>query len=176
MAVFVESGMIFDLPDENVFLIERSEFVKHRQGLSSVECVCLKGKRLLLIEAKSSFPRAENNEAYSANINEIAEKFIHSFEVFLSHIAKVNLLIPEAPDKSSKWLANYDFSKRKPIVFVLIVNCTKINKNDMPTMIGAIQDRLSRRLKWHKGVWNTDFIALDHESAIERELIVSLEE
>ncbi len=172
MAAFTESGMLFDLPDERLFRIEKSPFYTRKTNLSSVECLYSAEEELLWIEAKSSFPREENDEDFHKNLDEISNKFIHSFELFSSHFVGVNQLPADTPPR----FLNYDFSNKKPIKFVLIINCKKIKPADIPNMITTINNQFLKIFKWHKSIWNTDFITLDHKTAIERGYVKKLEE
>jgi len=173
MSRFIESGMIFVFPDDMLFRIEHSQFYKQKKALSSVECLCLMNKRMHFIEAKSSFPRAENALDFEKNLSEVSDKFLHSFELFLSHFVNVNPLLPE---ETPVEFINYEFSKKNGIVFVLIINCKKIEKHCIPNMISTIQNAFLQRFEAHKSIWGIRFITLDHESAIARKFIEGLKE
>lgn len=171
MAIFIESGMRFELPDDQLFFIEQSNFFKLKVGVATVEFLYFQKNNLLWVEAKSSFPRAENKEHFEENITAIADKFIHSFELYLSHFLSVNKLIPS---ETPEMFLNYDFSKKMPLKFVLIINCGKIKKSNIPQMISTIQNTFLKRFNGHRSIWNVQFIALDHESAIEYKLVKEL--
>ncbi len=164
-----ESGMLFEFPKSDVFDIESSVFYKKKQpNLSSVEFLLLKNDKLFLIEAKRSFPKVESKADFNKNIQDISDKFIHSFELFLSNFVEVNEFNDiETPEK----FQNFNFSSCSGIVFVLIINCSKIDRNDVPNMISYIQDQFKDRFKGQNRIWNIDFIALDNELALEKKLV-----
>ena len=173
MGEFVESGMKFIFPDDMFFRIEQSLFYKQKIALSSVECLYLINNKLHFIEAKSSFPKADNITDFEKNINDISDKFLHSFELFLSHCVNVNPLLPEeTPEK----FINYTFSKNSHILFVLIINCKKIEKNGIPNMISTIQNAFLKRFIAYKSIWDIGFITLDHETAKAQKIIEGLEQ
>ena len=172
MGEFIESGMRFVFPDEMLFRIEHSQFYKQKKALSSVECLCLMNERMHFIEAKSSFPRAENTSDFEKNLSEVSDKFLHSFELFLSHFVNVNPLFPE---ETPTRIINYDFSQKRGIVFVLIINCRKIRKHCIPNMISTIQNSFLKRFAAHKSIWDIRFITLDHESALSQKFIEGLD-
>ena len=167
MSEFIVSGLRFVFPEDILFRIEKSKFFKQKKSLSSVECLYLRKKRLFLIEVKSSFPRAVNAEDFDENLNAISNKFLHSFELFLSHFVNVNPLFPE--ETPVKFI-DYDFSKNE-IVFVLIINCKRIEKHCIPNMISTIQNAFLQRFEAHKSIWGVRFITLDHETAMAQKFI-----
>ena len=112
--------------------------------------------------------RIEKSRFY-LNIND--SKFILSFELYLSHFLDVNNLLP---DETPERFICYDFSLKKRIVFVLIINCRNIDKNSIPDMISTIQNAFLKRFRGHKSIWGIDFIAIDHETAINRKLVKEL--
>lgn len=171
MSLFEESKMIFDIPDENLFRIEHSNFYSKMKGVSSVEFLCFLNSKLCWVEAKSSFPRAENKEDFIKNIEDIATKFIHSFELYLSNFVGANKLISSETPKA---FLSYDFSHKLPLKFVLIINCYKIEKANIPIMISTIQDSFLKKFQGHKSIWNIDFIVIDHETAIKYNLVKKL--
>ena len=88
MVQIVESGMIFgNYPEEKVFKLENSQTHKSvGTGVRSVEFLyMLKEDMLAFVEAKSSSPRKENSmKRYTEFINEILEKFVHSFDMYVA--------------------------------------------------------------------------------------------
>lgn len=172
MAAFTESGMQFEIPDENLFCIEKSNFFIGKKNLSTVEFLCFNEEKLCFVEAKSSFPKAANIEDFNKNLNAIARKFFCSFELFLSHFVGVNPLIEE---ETQERFLNHDFSKGIPIRFVLIINCSKINPGAIEGMTNTIQNSFLNIFKAHKSIWNIKFIALDHAMAMEKGFIKSFD-
>ena len=59
-----ESGMVFPVNEESTFLIEQSDLFQRMNHIRTVEFITLTPKDdLLFVEAKTSFPNAENKEA-----------------------------------------------------------------------------------------------------------------
>jgi len=177
MGDFVESGMKFVFPDEQIFRIEKSRFYMdindRRKSLSSVECLYFNKNVLSFIEAKSSFPKVSNVEDFNKNIHDVSDKFIHSFELYLSHFVGVNTMLP---DETPARFLDYDLSSKKKIVFALIINCKNVEKCYLPDMISTIQNAFLKRFGGHKSIWGVDFITLDHETAMEKNLVEGLAE
>lgn len=172
MAQFTESGMVFAFPDSDCFMIEKSHFYKQKRSLSCVECLLFKGACLYWIEAKSSFPRAENREDFDKNLNDIAAKFIHSYELFASHFLGVNMM---EPSETPQGFLDYKFIQKQSKKFILIINCKNIDKKDVPGMIQFIQDSFKKNFRWHRSIWNTDLIVMDHNTAIDMNFVKQCE-
>ena len=90
MEAFVESGMTFGpFEDASCFRIEKSKLFDRCKGIRSVEFIYRpKKNKLFFIEAKASSPvqRTGNEEQYHRFVDEIMEKFSHSFELYLAGI------------------------------------------------------------------------------------------
>lgn len=78
----------FEFEQNQVFCIENSQLQRGvRDGIKTVEFVLNRKENLLeFIEAKSSSPRPtkENSERFETFLNDIADKFIHSFNLYYS--------------------------------------------------------------------------------------------
>lgn len=86
-----ESDMLFgDFEEESVFQIENSKLHKNvGNGIKVVEFILLSiENELSFIEAKSSSPKPvkDNIIRFNEFINEISDKFIHSFNLYYSAI------------------------------------------------------------------------------------------
>jgi len=68
MVEFIDSGMVFSFPRCRVYRIENSTFIKKKQDVKPVECLCFHKDVLTFIEAKSSFPKPESNEDFEKNL------------------------------------------------------------------------------------------------------------
>jgi hypothetical protein len=56
MTRFEESGMMFSFPEEDIYRIEKSEFLASVQ-MKACECIVKRDNKILLLEAKRSSPR-----------------------------------------------------------------------------------------------------------------------
>lgn len=163
-----ESGMLFRFEDDMIFKIENSELHKSAgDGIKSVEFVVeFKNNEIYFVEAKSSSPKPikknkEKNEKdeFEEFIEKISEKFIHSFDLYLSAILKIN----ENLELSNKFKEN-DYSKVK-FKFILII------KGHKREWLLAIRDSLEFKLKYHRKIWKTTCIVMNEEVAIEKGLV-----
>ena len=86
MKTITESDMVFEFEDERVFLMEGSELhASVGTGIKTVEFIAsVEESRLDFVEAKSSSPQPGNQKDFWGFINEISEKFLHSFALYLS--------------------------------------------------------------------------------------------
>ena len=86
----VESNMIFEFEEKHIFQIENSNLHSSLgDGIKTVEfVVSVKPDEILFVEAKSSSPqpKAENKERFDEFIDEISDKFIHSFNMYLTSV------------------------------------------------------------------------------------------
>lgn len=97
MVVIKESNMLFgEYEDNKVFKIENSELHnKIGNGIKVVEFILLRnGKYIDFIEAKSSSPQPsnDNKERFHEFIEEISDKFIHSFK-YHNRIWKSDIIV-----------------------------------------------------------------------------------
>lgn len=86
MKRITESDMVFEFADEKVFQMEGSELhASVGDGIKTVEFIAsLNENSLNFVEAKSSSPQPGNQKDFWEFINEISEKFLHSFALYLS--------------------------------------------------------------------------------------------
>lgn len=100
MVQIIESNMIFgDFEEDKVFEIEKSKLHgKAGNGIKTVEFLLLRNENELnFVEAKSSSPRPtkQNTIRFNEFIDEISDKFIHSFNLFYSAILGRNKVYGE---------------------------------------------------------------------------------
>lgn len=152
-----ESGMNFEFDEEMIFEIETSKL--HRQvgnGIKTVEfIVSLKDNELSFIEAKSSSPRPtkENEEKFDKFIAEISEKFLHSFNLYMSAIMKRN-----THDEIKRRFFEMDNSVVK-FKFILIIKGHSIE------WLAPLKDALERSLLYHNRIWKSNIILMNDELA-----------
>ncbi len=82
--------MIFEFENTKVFIIENSDLYKQfDDGTKTVECIVQLDNNILgFIEAKSSSPNPNNKEDYETFLNDITDKFLHSFNMYLVKLQK----------------------------------------------------------------------------------------
>lgn len=159
----IESDMYFgDYPSEDVFEIENSE-LHYRAGLSSgistVEFIYLKdNKKLLFIEAKRSSPRKETSlERYNEWLEEITNKFVHSFNMYLA--SKLNRL--QSIDGSIGNVSDSDVSYE----FVLVI------KGHQESWLPPLKAELDKKLSYNHKIWKSKIVVLNDTLALKRNLI-----
>src|SRR3712207_8075410 len=121
MVQIKESNMIFgDFQEDRIFKIEKSKLHnKIGDGIKVVEFLFLKDEyELDFIEAKSSSPRPTKDNIIRFNefIEEISDKFIHSFNLYYSAILKRN----ENYEEINNNFLKLDSSKIK-LKFILVI-------------------------------------------------------
>ena len=158
-----ESGMIFEFAEDRVFQIEGSEL--HRSvgdGIKTVEfVVCRKTNELLFVEAKSSSPRPEkdNSVDFEGFINDVADKFIHSFDLYLSA-----LLGRHQPHMITGRVAEQDHSKER-YKFILVIN------GHREDWFLPLKEALDRRILFHRKIWKSDVILMNEAMAQDYKLV-----
>lgn len=162
MVQIEESGMVFgNYPEEKVFKLENSQTHKAvGEGVRSVEFLyLLKEDMLAFVEAKSSSPRKETSmERYNEFINEIMEKFVHSFDMYVA--SKVGRY-----DELSGLVASSDAAELR-YRFVLVINGHK------PSWLLPLKEELNRKLLYHRKIWKSDVIVMNDEVARGKGLIL----
>lgn len=155
----IESCMLFGpFEKTKVFEIENSEL--HRKagtGISTVEFLQLhRGKKhnlLRFVEAKSSIPRKETSrECYEGFIEEITDKFIHSFNMY----AADKLRIYDEIDGEIAEISDRELKYR----FVLVINTHESEGFDKAFFEGVrsdLEERLRERLgDYFFKIWRFD--------------------
>lgn len=166
MERIVESHMIFEFEENQVFRIEQSDLQKHiGDGIKTVEFILHRRDNLLeFIEAKSSSPRPskENNERFETFINDIADKFIHSFNLYYS--AMLERYPSEEINESFYKIKHQEVNYR----FILIIKGHKME------WLLPLQEALHRKLQYHSTIWKSQVILMNEEVAKEKRLITSV--
>ena len=159
----VESNMIFEFEEKHIFQIENSNLHSSLgDGIKTVEfVVSVKPDEILFVEAKSSSPqpKAENKERFDEFIDEISDKFIHSFNMYLTSVLKRNL-VDKIPDK----LLNIELETAK-FKFILIIKGHKIE------WLQPLKDAFDRIMIDYNKIWKSSVIIMNDEIAQEFKLI-----
>ena len=159
----VESNMIFEFEEKHIFQIENSNLHSNLgDGIKTVEfVVSVKPDEILFVEAKSSSPqpKAENKERFDEFIDEISDKFIHSFNMYLTSVLKRNL-VDKIPDK----LLNIELETAK-FKFILIIKGHKIE------WLQPLKDAFDRIMIDYNKIWKSSVIIMNDEIAKEFKLI-----
>jgi hypothetical protein len=159
-----ESELYFgDYETEDFFHIEKAEiYRKLGNDVKTVEFALRKnGNEVLFVEAKMSSPRPDNNEDFDKFIQEIAEKFSHSNELFFSVITKrLSDLNSEMPDN----FKTIDYSGAR-IKVVLIINGHPIEW--LSPISNALTNQLRRQIK----MWGLEIAVLNDKQAIDYKLV-----
>lgn len=165
MLRILESGMVFgEYRAEQVFRIENSKI--HNQvgnGIKSVEFVLLKGEnKIFFVEAKSSSPRAETSwERYQEFLNEVTEKFVHSFNMLCAlFFRRLNDNGEMGAELKSVSQAEADF------IFILVIRGHK------EAWLLPLQEELNSKLRYHKSIWKSRVIVMNDEIAKKYHLII----
>lgn len=158
-----ESGMVFEFEEDVIFQIEKSELhLNLGEGIKTVEfIVSLKADELLFVEAKSSSPQptAVNKENFDVFIREISDKFLHSYNMYLSAVLKRNPF-----DKISEKLLGIELD-RAMFKFILIIKGHKIE------WLPPLKDAFTKELIAHNKIWNSKVIMMNEEIAKEYNLV-----
>ena len=163
MKRITESGMVFQFPAEQIFQIEGSAL--HRdigEGIKTVEFIaCLKDNELDFIEAKSSSPRPtkENQDRFEEFISEIADKFIHSFNLYISAF-----LGRHDNHELTGRVGAVDNSKAR-YKFILIIKGHQID------WLLPLKDALEKKILHHRKIWQSKVILMNEEIAQKYKLV-----
>lgn len=161
----VESGMRFgDYRPEQVFRIENSQMHSHvGTGVRSVEFILLRStNKLLFVEAKSSSPKAESGwERYQEFLNEITEKFVHSFNMFCAwYLGRLEDEGEIGTDLKTVTCNNAKF------IFILVI------KGHKKEWLLPLQEELNQKLLYHCSVWKSRVIVMNDDIAKKYHLII----
>ncbi len=163
-----ESNMIFgDFEEDKIFKIEKSKLHnKIGNGIKVVEFILLKNENELnFIEAKSSSPRPtkHNNIRFNEFIEEISDKFIHSFNLFYSVILRRN---KDYREISSNFF-ELDNSQIK-FRFILVIKGHEIE------WLLPISDALKKKLSYQNTIWKSEVIVMNDKIANKYNLVKSV--
>lgn len=168
MEQIIESNMIFgDFEEDKVFKIENSKIHnKIGNGIKVVEFVLLKNdNELNFIEAKSSSPRPTKYNIIRFNefIDEISDKFIHSFNLFYSTILRRNKDYGEVNNN----FFELDNSKIK-LKFILVIKGHEIE------WLLPISDALKKKLSYQNTIWKSEVVVMNDKIANKYNLVKSI--
>ncbi len=109
----------------------------------------------MFVEVKSSSPQptVENKEKFDKYINEISQKFSHSFNMYLSAILKRNCF-----DELPKSLIHIE-SNKAVFKFILIIKGHKIE------WLQPLKDAIYKNLLYHNKIWNCHVVLMNEELA-----------
>lgn len=160
--------MVFgDFEEERIFEIEKSKLHnKIGNGIKVVEFVFLRNENELnFIEAKSSSPRPtkENIIRFNEFIEEISDKFIHSFNLFYSVLLKRNKDYGEMNNN----FFELDNSKIK-LKFILVIKGHEIE------WLLPISDALKKKISYQNIIWKSELIVMNDKIANKYNLVKSV--
>ena len=161
----IESNMRFSYPDDQSYLVEKRGLVLDVEGIKSCEVfTCIKGK-LVMIEAKSSSPRPNNNVRFDEFIAEVGQKFIDTLLFY-------NAAMLERYSKGYKhdFPVNLQNQSLKDIQYSFCLIIYGHQDRYMPPIQDALRNHLRNVLK----LWNIpdiNVLALNHENAKNKGLI-----
>jgi len=159
----IESNMLFEYNDENVYCIEDDSFytkITSKYGVKVCDFILLKDNNLIFIEAKSSIPKNNNDkEEFTLDIK---KKFMDSLILYLGVINDRKNTISRIIHKNMK---NSNLFKKK-IKLLLIVN--NVEKGNLET----IRDYLSIKLRDFIYMFSIEnILVINHEQAKSKGLI-----
>jgi lysyl-tRNA synthetase class I len=163
MTRVLESGMVFEFAEDKIFQLEGSEL--HRSvgdGIKTVEFVaCLQKNKLLFVEAKSSSPKPEkdNQVNFDKYISEIADKFIHSFDLYLSA-----MLERHQPHRITGHVSEQDHGQEQ-YQFVLVIN------GHQTEWLQPIKEALEKKIMFHRKIWRSDVVLMNEVVAQTHKLV-----
>lgn len=172
-AAIIESGMAFGpYPEGECFYIEKSQcYGKIQEGVPMAEFLLLRGRQtqtpvILVVEAKSSSPRAENLAHFDQFIDEIRAKLTNGF---LLGVATRLQRHPATADELPAPFVALDL-QQVGFRFVLIINGHK------QEWLVPLQEALALALKPIIKTWalsSTSVTVLNHELAARHGLVTS---
>lgn len=166
MKSIIESKMVFEFEEEQVFCIENSRLQRGvGDGIKTVEFILNRKENLLeFIEAKSSSPRPtkENNERFETFMDDIADKFIHSFNLYYSAIHG-----RYETEEINQPFFEIELHKVR-YRFILIIKGHRIE------WLLPLQEALHRKLQYHISIWKSEVILMNEEVAKDKKLIISV--
>lgn len=160
MMTINESGMVFGpFNEKQVYQIEKAEaYTSLGKGVKAVEFIYRKNKdKLFFVEAKKSSPMPSSQD-FSAFIEDIAEKFLHSFNLWLT--LKLNLRKDSSADKVLAVSV-----ESQAICFVLVINGHE--EEWLPPIKAALERKMMAEIK----IWHSAIIVLNDKLAERKKLI-----
>ena len=161
MVTINESGMTFGpFPDNQVYQIEKSEAYIHLgEGVKVVEFIYKqKAEKFFFVEAKSSSPKPKG-EDFKRFIEDISEKFVHSFDLWLS------LNLKRRKDEGSNDILDAKMDKQI-FRFILVI------KGHEEAWLPPISEALRREMMAEIIIWKHEVIVLNDKQAKKRGLVL----
>ncbi|MBU5436331.1 hypothetical protein [Pseudoflavonifractor sp. MSJ-37] len=162
-----ESGMIFGpFPEEQFYHLERSSLYQNtgkQNGVCTVEFLLSRNERFLtFLEAKSSSPRpgGDRQERFQAFIHEIAAKFLHSFDLYLSAALGRHEDCADLPD-------SFRGLDRSAVTFQFVL----VIKGHKEEWLPPIRAALEQVLRAHRRIWASKVVVLNDTMARKQALI-----
>ena len=161
-----ESGMDFvPYPEDCVFHMEQSQLYAsvRESGVKSVEFMWKKNPMMLqFVEAKSSSPQptAGNSLRFDDFIGEVADKFLHSLNLYCSAVLGRHSAVCDLPEAFCGLDADCP-----AILFLLVINGHRIE------WLPPIREALFRKLRSYRAIWGIEIAVLNHKLAAEKGLI-----
>jgi len=167
-----ESGMNFKVENQDCFFyIEKSKtYQKIQDDIKIAEFLYLrfpKGKGVInIIEAKTSTPHVRNENRFNEYIDEVTQKFVNTFFIYIASIlGKHKLAVIEMPKELlTSDLSKIDFS------FVLVIKTA--DKAWLPAIKDAINKQM--RIFINNKIWvisSNPVIVLNAELAMQKGII-----
>lgn len=167
--IIKESGMSFGpYIEEDVFYIEKSKIYMEylRKKMKIAEFILKRGKKLIVVEAKSSIPNHHTSVAdFESFATDIIEKFNNSFYILVSVLLKK---IPDKYEEVSHFISLEEVSE-KQINFYLVIKNTNISDAEY---LLPIQDKLEESLSFQKSVWKVAIKVLSEDTARKMQLVL----
>ena len=164
MITIHESGMAFGpYEDDRVYHVERSSLYQGISAAKTVEFILAQSEdALLFVEAKSSSPKpvVGNRENFQDYSEDIAEKFLHSLNLFCAALLGRHDLICDMPDSFRAMDSGH-----VSIKFLLVIN------GHPAEWLPPIQTALDQKLRSYRSIWGSEVVVLNHEMALRRHLI-----
>ena len=146
---------------DNTYHIEQSKLYQDLgESVKTVEFVRVIGDKLLLIEAKATFPNPANGEeSFGTQINDICDKFLHSLHLYSSVKVGVN---DEAFEEG------FAPPEKISLVFILVIKSHELK------WCKPIQRKLALNLPIAlKNIWKPEIYVINHDEAIKRNYAVA---
>ena len=162
MVTINESGMTFGpFLDDQVYQIEKAEAYTHLgEGVKVVEFIYKqKTEKFFFVEAKNSSPMPKGEE-FKKFIREISDKFVHSFDLWLS----LNLK-RRKDDVASKNVLDAKINKQ---IFRFILVIKGHEKSWLPPISEALRREMMAEIK----IWKHEIIVINDQQAKQRGLIM----
>lgn len=160
MVTINESGMAFGpFPDDQVYHIEKAEaYTRLGEGVKVVEFIYKQyAEKFFFIEAKSSSPMPKGDD-FKKFIKDISDKFVHSFDLWLSlNLKRWNDVVPKNI---------FDAKLDKQIFrFILVI------KGHEESWLPPVSEALRREMMAEIKIWKHEVIVINDQQAKKRGLI-----